>query len=225
MAFFTSRFAAATALVASFAMVAPPVTAAQLPAAQRSESSLPVAKGWSVDQETVNRSRRGGYGGWGRHRHRHGNGIDTGDVLAGVLILGGIAAIATAASNSSRDRDNDRYREPDSRYLDNDRESSSYQPSGLDRAADMCVREVERSEPVASVESVDRIASGWEVEGRLSSGRSFSCNIDNSGRVGQVELDARTSANDRQWDDDAYARARDQREAGPDDGEEPAAGG
>ncbi len=47
------------------------------------------------------RDRWGGWGGgWGRHHDR----VDAGDVLAGVLIIGGIAAVASAASKAARDR-------------------------------------------------------------------------------------------------------------------------
>ncbi len=46
-----------------------------------------------------------------RHWHSRDRGIDGGDLLAGVLIIGGIAAIAAAASKSSRDN-----RAPDYRY-------------------------------------------------------------------------------------------------------------
>lgn len=58
----------------------------------------------------------GGYGGghWGRHHDR----VDAGDIFAGVLILGGIAAIASAASNSNkakRERSRD-YQYPDQSY-------------------------------------------------------------------------------------------------------------
>ena len=41
--------------------------------------------------------------GWGGH-HRHRDRVDAGDIIAGVLILGGIAAIASAASRYSRSR-------------------------------------------------------------------------------------------------------------------------
>ena len=58
-----------------------------------------------------------------RHYHRD-RGIDGGDVLAGVLIIGGIAAIASAASKDRRDRETrypDRYpREGDYRSYPND---------------------------------------------------------------------------------------------------------
>lgn len=60
------------------------------------------------------RDRWGSWGGWGRHHDR----VDVGDVLAGVLIIGGIAAVANAASKAARDsRDNDR-RYDDRRYGD-----------------------------------------------------------------------------------------------------------
>lgn len=36
---------------------------------------------------------------------RRGNGISAGDVIAGALIIGGIAAVASAASNNNRNRD------------------------------------------------------------------------------------------------------------------------
>lgn len=65
--------------------------------------------------------------GWGRHRHRH-NGIDTGDVIAGLLIVGGIAAVAAAASNANRDKREARYREPypDRRYPESRYPDSRY---------------------------------------------------------------------------------------------------
>lgn len=58
-------------------------------------------------QTTEWRGRRGwGRGGWGRRGWRgHRRGVRAGDVLAGVAILGGIAAIASAANNRRRDRD------------------------------------------------------------------------------------------------------------------------
>lgn len=59
--------------------------------------------------------------GWGRYRHRH-NGVDAGDVFAGLLIIGGIAAVAAAASNANKNKREARYpdsRYPDTRYPDN----------------------------------------------------------------------------------------------------------
>ena len=77
----------------------------------------------------------GGYdegGHWGRHHDR----VDAGDIFAGVLILGGIAAIASAASNSSkakRERSRD-YQYPDQSYPRQSYPRQSY-PQG-DSSAD-----------------------------------------------------------------------------------------
>lgn len=237
MASFLSRTAGVTAFVAALSMAATPAFAAPLAHQAKPASAMPRPTGWNVEQETVHRHRHWGrgYGGWGRgyrgwgHRHHHG-GIDAGDVLAGVLIIGGIAAIATAASRD-RDRDrrvdtdpngypyrNDRNREWEYRYRENAGRDyrSGTSDRGLDNAAEICAREVERTERVEEVNSVDRNANGWRVEGRLASGRGFSCEIDNNGRLGPVDLGgSRVGAADGQWDDDAYARARSGQEDKP----------
>ncbi len=219
---------------------AAPAQAAGLPHAGQgglASAQMPAPSGWSVEQETAHRHRWGGYrgyrgyrgyGGWGRHHH-HG-GVDAGDVLAGVLIIGGIAAIASAASRDSQRRRvetdpngypyrNDRNRDWEYRYRENS--GSDYRSGsadrGLDNAADICAREVERTERVDEVNGVDRTASGWRVEGRLANGRGFTCEIDNDGRLGPVNVDgARVSGADAgQWNDEAYARARAEQDDNP----------
>jgi len=154
-------------------------------------------------------------------RHHRGDGISAGDVFAGVLILGGIAAIAGAASKGKRDREDDyRYRDsyPDDRPAY--REQSSYSNGGIDNAVNLCVDQVERGdERVAAVDNAARTGSGWQISGQLEAGGNFSCSIDNDGRIRNVDLgdgysyqdgsdDYRGSAADGQWNDDAYARAR-----------------
>lgn len=93
---------------------------------------------------------------------RDRDGIDAGDVIAGALIIGGIAAVASAASKE-RYRDGYRYRE--NRY-----------GHGNSRAAvERCVRAVERDArragyryaDVTEIRDVDRERRGWEVTGRL----------------------------------------------------------
>ena len=69
MKMFTSRPAVAIAAAAMLSVTATPV----------------LARDWGW----------GGGGGYGRH-HRHHDRVDAGDIFAGVLILGGIAAIASA---------------------------------------------------------------------------------------------------------------------------------
>ncbi|MGC3943842.1 MAG: hypothetical protein QM762_04755 [Chryseolinea sp.] len=145
--------------------------------------------------------------------HRHGDGIDGGDVVAGLLIFGGIAAIAAAASKSSKDRQartDDRYRDDgyrDDGYRDErsyrddgagytpNGERGSYAPSGsnwrsglsVDGAVDACVGEVERgTRSIDSIEAVNRDGDGWRVSGRMRGGSDFSCSVAGDGRVRSV---------------------------------------
>lgn len=146
--------------------------------------------------------------GWGGHRHRD-RGIDAGDVFAGVLILGGIAAIASAASKSKKERE--QRREEDYRYPDDQRDrdydrngdrgydgrGDDSRPDwresrGINDAIDRCASEVERGDRrIESVESVNREGEGWRVAGRMDGGKEFSCTIDRDGRIRTVDLDGR----------------------------------
>jgi hypothetical protein len=148
--------------------------------------------------------------GWRGHHHRHHDRVDAGDVLAGILIIGGIAAIASAASKSNRERrererDSD-YRYPDRdyrgdrdydapshRYGDDPRRGSYYgSRGGMDGAAEICVDEVERGDSrVDTVEQVSREDFGWRVEGRLAGGRDYSCIVDHDHRIRRVTVDGK----------------------------------
>lgn len=141
--------------------------------------------------------------GWHRHRDR---GVDAGDLFAGVLVIGGIAAIVAAASNKGRKdreaREGGRYRDdyraedyrepPLGNYDDNrnadqpgDRARSDY---GENAAVDACMDEIERdSRRVDSVDGVDREGEGWRVSGRVRGGSDFTCSVDPDGRVWSVE--------------------------------------
>lgn len=148
-----------------------------------------------------------------RWRHGHHDGIDAGDVIAGVLILGGIAAIASAASKRERE---ERYppppREPSEGYR-GVATAGPYQ-GGLGRAVDLCVAEVEGGfGRVGSVDGANRAGEGWQVSGELDSGRAWSCWIGNDGHVSGIDLTDGYSSSaagpeDGQWSDEAYARAR-----------------
>ena len=52
--------------------------------------------------------------GWG-HRHHDRGGVDAGDIFAGLLVIGGIAAIASAASKKNKQPREGDYRYPDDR--------------------------------------------------------------------------------------------------------------
>lgn len=222
MARFVSRFTHSFAMAAALSMAATPAFAAPLPHSERQMPSVgQAAPTWSADSETSHRSWRG-RGGW----HRDRGGIDAGDVLAGVLILGGIAAIASAASKADKEpeyRDDYPYREsypypgspPDERYDYSQPRQRGYSAGGIDNAVNMCVDQVERgSDRVASVDNASRTANGWQISGQLSAGGNFSCSIDNDGRIRNVDVGGGYSGagydygGQGQWNDDAYARAR-----------------
>ncbi len=145
------------------------------------------------------------WGGWGGHRHR--DRVDTGDVLAGILILGGIAAVASAAGNANKNKGRDTdYRYPDNDtsqqrerssgdYADDDRgEGQDWRGgnTGIDGAINRCMDEVSRgATKVDEVDSVNRDGDGWRVQGRTSGGGNFSCSIDGDGRIRNVNIDGR----------------------------------
>ncbi len=112
-----------------------------------------------------------------QRRHRDRDGIDAGDVIAGALIIGGIAAIASAASNNDRYNRNDRrysggYGYPNGGYNNND---YGYYNNGYNsrQAVDQCVRAAQQQanrygwSRVTDVTRIDRIRGGYEVRGRL----------------------------------------------------------
>ena len=151
--------------------------------------------------------------GWDR-RHRD-NGVGAGEVIAGVAVLGAIAAIA-GVFDGARNRENEpvpvRYPEPDTRGY------SAGTGSGLDRAVDICVAEIEATGPrISGVDSANRTADGWFVSGAMDSGAPFSCRIGNDGQVADVEIGEggpadggyySPAADDRQYDDATYTQAR-----------------
>ena len=183
------KASAALGLTAALSMAATPGMAAQLPAAAAPDTAPVGVHQWDGDAVKAERHRR-----WRHHRNR----IDAGDVLAGVLIIGGIAAIADAASRPKRD---DRYRETSSRR--------STSGDGLDRAVDMCLGQIERDVRVDTVDNVARTGEGWSVTGTIYNGDSFSCQIDNRGRVSDITYGNDFAATeDRQWNDERYRAAR-----------------
>lgn len=137
----------------------------------------------------------GGYGnqgrGWndGYRRHHRNRGISAGDVIAGVAIIGVLAAIAGAASKSN-----------------NRNRTGGYQGNigTEDQAADACASRVEQyygnTARVRSVDDVQRTRDGYSVRGTVDMNdrndrntQRFTCSV----RYGQVE-DVRA--------DDGYAQ-------------------
>jgi len=203
---FQSFPAIATAL-AAISMAATPASAAPF---ERGAPSIAVPTPGVFEAEAANADSHR----WYRYRRHHH--VDTGDVLAGVLIIGGIAAIANAASNNRdrdyRNRDGD-YRSRDDDYRDRRTDSRYNDARGIDRAVAMCVNEIERDVRVDTVDGVERNGSGWDIRGTLYNGDRFDCQIGPDGRVRNLDIDGRDVAqasppDDRQWDDSRYASAR-----------------
>lgn len=165
-----SRMAAALAASAAISLAATPAA----------------AQGW------------GWGGGWGHHHHR--SHVDAGDILAGVLIIGGIAAIASAASSHKRDRrEDDRPEYPRERSAgygsDNEQQQwdrQSQQNGGVDSAVNRCSNEVSRgSGGEVSVDTINRDGDGWRVSGRTGGGADFTCSVDGSGQIRNVQVGER----------------------------------
>ncbi len=201
MALISKKLSASALALAATSMLALPSAAAELP---HIPTSTPAHVGsYDGSGEDAN--------GWRRHR-RHRGGVDAGDVIAGVAVLGAIAVLASSASNN-RDRDRDRRRE-DVRYREPAPRQASWGSGGIDRAVDMCVSQVERGrDRVESVDNAGRDSSGWNVSGSLTNGDYFTCRIDNEGRIRSIDLGDGFAAydapsGDAQWSDQDYAAAR-----------------
>ena len=220
MSLFAKAFAA-PAVLAAVSLVAMPAEAAALPRVSHQSVG-------AVNQYGGVGIGIGGGWGWGggyrdRH-HRRGRGVDAGDVLAGVLILGTIAAVANAATKANRERRPypERYPYPDRRDDNRRYDNRGYDvprggPQGLEGAADLCLREVERDARVREVSRVERSSGGWLVTGAMVDGNSFSCSIGADGRIDRIDVGGRAqtyganasgTAEDRQYDDDRYRSAR-----------------
>ena len=202
MALSRSRMGMLLAAMGAGAIAATPVSAAPFP--------LGVGTGPSIENAQ-------GYGSYRPYRHR--DRISAGEVLAGVAVIGVIAAIASSASDTrSRERVREPYRQPyPGPYREPPRDARGWNGSGLDSAVDMCVSEIERGrDRVIDVDEASRNASGWRVSGRLDGGEMFACRIDNDGRIRAIDIGRELSwlegeaaaEGGPQLSDEAYARAR-----------------
>lgn len=101
-----------------------------------------------------------------RDRDRDDDGISAGEVIAGAVILGGLAAVIASADND-RDRDY-RYRDRHDRR--------GYNRYNSRAAVDQCVRTAEREAQrytgsraeVYEIRDIDRERNGYEVKGRIA---------------------------------------------------------
>ncbi|WP_420605797.1 hypothetical protein [Novosphingopyxis sp.] len=114
------------------------------------------------------------------YRDRDRGGPSAGEVIAGVAILGGLAAVIAAASDNDRDRYDDRYnRYPNTNgYPTNGYDNGYYRGSAQynrgSQAIQQCVQAAQyegrrygSDVRVTEVRDVDRIRSGVRVRGNL----------------------------------------------------------
>ncbi|MFA6218190.1 MAG: hypothetical protein WC692_00230 [Erythrobacter sp.] len=226
---------AIAAFAAALSLAAAPAFATDLPVPAM-RAAVGAAPAWAPGVDTAHNHR------W--YRYRRHRGVDAGDVLAGILIIGGIAAVASAAKGSERRaRDDYRYRYPEPHHDDGE-------ARGIDRAVSICASEVERNARIGSIDAVARTAQGWQVSGSLYNGDGFNCSIGGNGRIEAIDYGRGTPApyresaaaqddagydrqddapqyddaqyDDAQYDDDTYAQARARVEGAGADGPQPA---
>lgn len=168
-------------------------------------SVAPVAaNAWSPADERYEKRRH-----W--KRHRHNDGIDGGDLLGGLLVLGGIAAIAAAIDKSGDEqrarRDAETYPQRPYDYRGEEDARDEWRGQGRsfaveqDRAVAACSAEAARSGRVDEIFEVEWLDSEWRVRGDYAGGGAFTCSVDANGR-------AYVATGDQGDDDDWSARGR-----------------
>ncbi|MGX7951726.1 hypothetical protein ACWPM1_04085 [Tsuneonella sp. HG249] len=99
-------------------------------------------------------------------RHRDNDGIDAGDIIAGALVIGGIAAVAGAIGK------NDRYRGTYGEPYYGDRYDNGYGYNGGSsrQAVEQCVSAAQRGAygaRVTDIRDIDRNRYGYRVKGTV----------------------------------------------------------
>jgi hypothetical protein len=183
------RFASTAAMAAAVAMASAPLAAAELP---NLAPRVSVARPGVFDAAGKNAAE---------HRRRgHRDGVDAGDVIAGVAVVGVIAALANAVSKQSQ-RDARRtqgYPYPERPYDYRGPTDTRYDDSrGIDRAVDACMQELGRGGAVDTVDTVERTGNGWHVAGRLRGGTASAGRP--SAGWGHSSLSGRAGRECRRW--------------------------
>lgn len=143
-----------------------------------------------------------------RHRHhRHRDRVDAGDVIAGIFLIGAIAAIADSAKKSKQrtrerdQRDDDYHYVPpreDYRAVPDDARERGWAPGRSEaenRAADACSWAAEGDlgddARVGQIDTLTRGGDGWRVTGNVAAPgvmpRDFACTY-RDGRVVDVSF-------------------------------------
>ncbi|MEL7188243.1 MAG: hypothetical protein AAGK17_01720 [Pseudomonadota bacterium] len=129
------RIGAMAGFLATASMVATPAYSADIPTQPVSAKHNALYTQFDMPLPGESADEAGDYYRWGRwggyRRYRGRRGVRVGDVLAGVAIIGGIAAIASAANNNDSRRDRRRDRDQD-RELEELREENREQQRELE---------------------------------------------------------------------------------------------
>jgi hypothetical protein len=105
-------------------------------------------------------------------RDRHDDGIDAGDIIAGALVIGGIAAVASSIGNNrgyDRTYGGPYYGDNNGRY--DNRYGYDYNRYGNSRqAVQQCINAAQRSAygaRVTDIRSIDRKRDGYRIKGTV----------------------------------------------------------
>lgn len=132
--------------------------------------------------------------GWGHGHHRwrhHHDRVDAGDVIAGIAVVGILAAILSSSSKKKHDT-----RRSDGNITSED--------AAVDACAQASEAQAGAKASVRDITQVDRIADGWDVEGVVeqrtewrndsdTERRRFTCSV-RYGAVQNVTIDSDTVA-------------------------------
>jgi len=175
--------------------------------------------GWShaSSQDYWGRDRWGGGDRYRHRRHHRGDGIDTGDVIAGVAVVGVLAAILSAKSRDDRDRRAHDQAPPSPSRADNsepgytpdrsgDARADASGPAGANgiisgetAAVDACAVAAEQeaarigqNPSVRDIETVDGSGREWRIAGTVETRDGYRSTpathrFDCSVRYGQIE--------------------------------------
>ena len=127
-----------------------------------------------------------GHGGYGRRGHREGDGF--GNFLLGAVVVGGIIAVASAASRNARQT---RTASEASRPGSDIRSWSDAENDAAGLCADAAEAMASKRDAQPKVDDIEYVEregdDGYRVEGRLAGGKAFVCGI-NRGELTYVQF-------------------------------------
>ncbi len=153
-----------------------------------------VAVGFTLLATAISPAMARHNGGWNRGHHRHHDNVDAGDVIAGVAVVGILAAILSSASKNKRVNDDARRdRDEYPSRVGGGADGIDTENAAVDACAKAAEDRVGESASVRDISTVSKSANGWDVEGiveqrdgwrdRSADRKKFTCSV----RYGAVE--------------------------------------